>query len=192
MDTNYAVNSIERHRRGTSRDPGRSPKRPNLSRSTRPPGPSDLARAPRMLISSSRQMPPIDAMRNARQFAPRVKQTPPKCQPTAAEDLRPHQGSSDPISAMLIIVHLPAHSGSGTDMPLGSSSSRGMPDIPRPRRMLRQVRAPSAGSRPAPCIPFERLFCIFSLGPQLRFPANVTPARRQPPANDWKPVIKSP
>jgi hypothetical protein len=27
------------------------------------------------LISSSRQMPPIDAMRNARQFAPRVKQT---------------------------------------------------------------------------------------------------------------------
>ena len=35
-----------------------------------------------MLISSSRQMPPIDAMRNARQFAPRVKQTPPKCQPT--------------------------------------------------------------------------------------------------------------
>jgi hypothetical protein len=28
-----------------------------------------------MLISSSRQMPPIDAMRNARQFAPRVKQT---------------------------------------------------------------------------------------------------------------------
>jgi hypothetical protein len=29
-----------------------------------------------MLISSSRQMPPIDAMRNARQFAPRVKQTP--------------------------------------------------------------------------------------------------------------------
>ena len=28
MDTNYAVNSIERHRRGTSRDPGRSPKRP--------------------------------------------------------------------------------------------------------------------------------------------------------------------
>ena len=29
-------------------------------------------------------MPPIDAMRNARQFAPRVKQTPPKCQPTDA------------------------------------------------------------------------------------------------------------
>ena len=39
VDTNYAVNSIERHRRGTSRDPGRSPKRPNLSRFTRPPGP---------------------------------------------------------------------------------------------------------------------------------------------------------
>jgi hypothetical protein len=82
------VNSIERHRRRTSRDPGRSPKRPNLSRSTRPPGPSDMARAPRMLISSSRQMPPIDAMRNARHFAPRVKQTPPKCQPTPALTLR--------------------------------------------------------------------------------------------------------
>ncbi len=38
-----------------------------------------MARAPRMLISSSRQMPPIDAMRNARQFAPRVKQTLPRC-----------------------------------------------------------------------------------------------------------------
>ena len=36
-----------------------------------------------MLISLSRQMPPIDAMRNARQFAPRVKQTPSKSLLTA-------------------------------------------------------------------------------------------------------------
>jgi len=36
-----------------------------------------------MLISSSRQMPPFDAMRNARQFAPRVKQTLIKCNVTA-------------------------------------------------------------------------------------------------------------
>ena len=37
-----------------------------------------------MLISSSRQMPPIEAMRDDRQFAPRVKQTPPKWRLTKA------------------------------------------------------------------------------------------------------------
>ncbi len=47
---------------------GRSSQRSNLSRSARPPGPLDLARAPRKLIFSSRQMPPIDGFRNARQF----------------------------------------------------------------------------------------------------------------------------
>jgi hypothetical protein len=38
-----------------------------------------------MLISSSRQMPPIDVMRNARQFAPRVKQTLINCHLTARQ-----------------------------------------------------------------------------------------------------------
>jgi REP element-mobilizing transposase RayT len=47
---------------------GRSSQRSNLSCSARPPGPLDLARAPRKLIFSSRQMPPIDGFRNARQF----------------------------------------------------------------------------------------------------------------------------
>jgi REP element-mobilizing transposase RayT len=47
---------------------GRSSQRSNLSRSARPPGPLDLARAPTKLIFSSRQMPPIDGFRNARQF----------------------------------------------------------------------------------------------------------------------------
>jgi len=68
VDRNYDAKSTEGHRRGTSRDPALPPQRSNLSRSARPPGPLDLAQAPRKLIFSSRQMPPIDGFRNARQF----------------------------------------------------------------------------------------------------------------------------
>jgi hypothetical protein len=54
---------------------GRSSQRSNLSRSARPPGPLDLARAPRKLIFSPARCRLSTAFAMPANFAPRVKQT---------------------------------------------------------------------------------------------------------------------
>lgn len=61
---NYAAKMTEYGSLGRLRGPGYQPKRSNLSDPALPQGPSDLAQAPKMLIFSFDQMPPIGAAHN--------------------------------------------------------------------------------------------------------------------------------